>query len=160
MVGCSFKTGYVYEPHIGSFSNSESSPRPSNNVYSVQTTLYTTENNSMEGGSKDRCGRPLHTLDDYMNWDANEVSVAMDKYALPYGTIIRIPEIEKRLKVKDPIPFKVVDTGGAFYNQGTSRMDICVGHSQSTIYSSKYSWISHGKFEFEVISLGKSIDCH
>ncbi|MEY4065288.1 MAG: hypothetical protein RIR26_1496 [Pseudomonadota bacterium] len=160
MSGCSFKTGYVYTPHIGATSDEPTTSSGGGaSSYSTEATLYTTENTDMEGGSKDRCGRPLNTLDDYMNWKAEEVSVAMDTSALPYGTVIRIPEIERRLKVKDPIPFRVVDTGGAFANKGTSRMDICVGHSQNDVYSSKYVWMSHAKFEFQVVSWGKSYSC-
>jgi hypothetical protein len=158
MVGCPFTVGYVFAAHIGS--SLDPAPTPSGKKFQTVTTLYTTENTPIEGGPKDRCGRKLNTLDDYMNWKANEVSVAMDRLALPYGTLIRIPEIEKRLKVAEPIPFKVVDTGSAFIGQGSTRMDICVGHNQETIFSSKYVWMSHGSFEFEVISMGKSFDCY
>lgn len=158
MVGCAFTEGFVFAAHISS--SSEAPPEPSSKIYKTVTTLYTTENTPIEGGPKDRCGRKLNTLDDYMSWKANEVSVAMDRLALPYGTLIRIPEIERRLKVSDPIPFKVVDTGSAFIGQGFARMDICVGHNQDTIFSSKYVWMSHGSFEFQVISMGKSFDCH
>ncbi len=158
MVGCSFTTGWIFAAHIGS--SSDEPPAQERTTHRTVTTLYTTENTPIEGGPKDRCGRKLNTLDDYMNWRAEEVSVAMDRTALPYGTLIRIPEIEKRLKVKDPIPFKVVDTGGAFVGKGFTRMDICVGHSQSTIFSSQYVWMSHGTFDFEVISMGKSFDCY
>jgi len=158
MVGCNFTTGFVFAAHIGS--SNDPAPTSSGKKYRTVTTLYTTENTPIEGGPKDRCGRNLNTLDDYMNWKANEVSVAMDRLALPYGTLIRIPEIEKRLKVSEPIPFKVVDTGSAFIGKGFARMDICVGHNQDTIFSSKYVWMSHGSFEFEVISMGKSFDCY
>lgn len=169
MVGCSFTTGYLFVPHIGATSDDPpstpqpsppASGQPSGTTYTSEATLYTTENTPMEGGPKDRCGRLLNTLDDYMNWKADEVSVAMDTMALPYGTVIRIPEIERRLNVKDPIPFRVVDTGSAFIGKGTSRLDICVGHSQNDIYSSKYIWMSHFKFEIQVVSWGKSFACH
>ncbi len=158
MVGCAFTSGFVFASHVGS--SNDPAPNPSGKTYRTVTTLYTTENTPIEGGPKDRCGRKLKTLDDYMNWKADEVSVAMDRLALPYGTLIRIPEIEKRLKVSEPIPFRVVDTGGAFIGKGFARMDICVGHNQDTIFSSKYVWMSHGSFDFEVISLGKSFDCY
>lgn len=158
MAGCPFTTGWVYTAHVGE--SSDQAPEPEQKTHTTQTTLYTTENTPIEGGPKDRCGRKLNTLDDYMNWKAEEVSVAMDRLALPYGTLIRIPEIERRLKVSDPIPFRVVDTGSAFIGKGFSRMDICVGHNQETIFSSKYVWMSHGTFEFQVLSLGKSFDCY
>ena len=158
MVGCPFTSGWIFAAHIGAASDDP--PTPETKTHNAVATLYTTENTSIEGGPKDRCGRKLNTLDDYMNWKSEEVSVAMDRLALPYGTLIRIPEIEKRLKVSDPIPFRVVDTGGAFVGKGFSRIDICVGHNQDTIFSSKYVWMSHAKFEFQVISLGKSFDCY
>lgn len=158
MVGCPFRTGWVFVGHIGA--SSDAAPPAIKRSHTGVATLYTTENTAMEGGPLDRCGRKLNTLDDYMNWRVNEVSVAMDRLALPYGTLIRIPEIEKRLNVADPIPFRVVDTGSAFQGKGMSRLDICVGHSQDTIYSSKYVWMSHASFEYEIIKLGDSFHCY
>lgn len=158
MAGCPFRTGWVFAGHVAS--SSDEKPASFKKTHTGVATLYTTENTPMEGGPLDRCGRKLNTLDDYMNWRANEVSVAMDRLALPYGTLIRIPAIEKRLNVADPIPFRVVDTGSAFQGKGLSRLDICVGHSQDTIYSSKYVWMSHASFEYEIIKLGDSFACY
>lgn len=158
MAGCEFQTGWIYIGHIGA--SSETKPPMIKRSHTGVATLYTTENTAMEGGPLDRCGRKLNTLDDYMNWKANEVSVAMDRLALPYGTLIRIPAIEKRLNVADPIPFRVVDTGSAFQGKGLSRLDICVGHSQDTIYSSKYVWMSHASFEYEILKLGDTFLCN
>lgn len=158
MVGCGFQIGWIFVGHVGK--SSDASPPQFQRKHTGVATLYTTENTPMEGGPLDRCGRRLNTLDDYMNWKANEVSVAMDRLALPYGTLIRIPEIEKRLKVADPIPFRIVDTGSAFKGKGLSRLDICVGHSQETIYSSKYVWMSHASFEYEIIKLGETFLCN
>ncbi|MEY2986637.1 MAG: hypothetical protein RJB13_158, partial [Pseudomonadota bacterium] len=158
MTGCDFQTGWIYVGHIGA--SSDKQPPMIKKTHTGVATLYTTENTAMEGGPLDRCGRKLNTLDDYMNWKANEVSVAMDRLALPYGTLIRIPAIEKRLNVADPIPFRIVDTGSAFKGKGLSRLDICVGHSQDTIYSSKYVWMSHASFEYEIIKLGDTFLCN
>ena len=158
MAGCNFRTGCIYIGHVGA--SSDKQPPMIKKSHTGVATLYTTENTAMEGGPLDRCGRKLNTLDDYMNWKANEVSVAMDRLALPYGTLIRIPAIEKRLNVADPIPFRIVDTGSAFQGKGLSRLDICVGHSQDTIYSSKYVWMSHASFEYEIIKLGDSFLCN
>lgn len=157
MVGCDFTSGWVFAPHIDS--SSDSSLGPILSSHKSKATLYTTENTAMEGGPKDRCGRPLHTLIDYLNGDADHVSVAMDSKALPYGTLLRIPEIEKKFNFSEAIPFKVVDTGSAFYGQGLSRMDICVGHNQQTIYSADFIWISNKTFDVQVIKKGNSFDC-
>jgi 3D (Asp-Asp-Asp) domain-containing protein len=157
MAGCGFTQGWVFSSHIDSSSDSGLGPVLS--THTSEATLYTTENTAMEGGPKDRCGRPLSTLVDYLNGDAEVVSVAMDSMALPYGTLIRIPEIEKRFALKEAIPFKVVDTGSAFIGRGLARMDICVGHDQKTIFSPDFIWISHKSFEIHVISRGQSFDC-
>lgn len=157
MAACGFTTGYVFAAHIGQ--SSDSPWGPVLQTHNSTATLYTTENTAMEGGPKDRCGRALRTLDDYLKGNAEYVSVAMDSIALPYGTLIRIPEIEQRFGVKTAIPFKIVDTGSAFVGRGTSRMDICVGHNQQTIFSDKYIWISHKSFEIQVITKGASFSC-
>lgn len=157
MAGCGFDSGYVFAAHIGQ--SSDSPWGPALQTHNSTATLYTTENTAMEGGPKDRCGRALRTLDDYLKGNAEYVSVAMDSMALPYGTLIRIPEIEQRFGVKSAIPFKIVDTGSAFIGRGTSRMDICVGHNQQTIFSDKYIWISHKSFEIQVITKGASFSC-
>ncbi|NBW80594.1 hypothetical protein EBR21_02460 [bacterium] len=157
MAGCGFTEGWVFAQHIESSSDSAMGPVLS--THTSEATLYSTENTAMEGGPKDRCGRPLSTLVDYLNGDADVVSVAMDSMALPYGTLIRIPEIEKRLALTEAIPFKVVDTGSAFIGRGLARMDICVGHDQKTIFSPDFVWISHKSFEIQIISRGQSFDC-
>lgn len=125
--------------------------------YFAMTTLYTTENSAMEGGPLDRCGKKLGSLEQYMAGQVSFVSVAMDKNAFPYGTILIIPEIDQKLRKK--ILFKVVDTGGAFVGRGTNRMDICVGNSQTDIYSKTYGWISRKTFNFLVVSRGESFQC-
>lgn len=157
MVGCELSGGWIFAQHIASSSDSQLGPVQQ--VYTTTLTLYTTENTAMEGGPKDRCGRPLRTLDDYLKGNADYVSVAMDSMALPYGTVLRIPEIENRFRVSEAIPFKVVDTGSAFMGRGTSRMDICVGHNQQTIFSDTYLWLSHKSLDFQVIQNGTSFDC-
>lgn len=79
----------------------------------------------MEGGQKDRFGRPLQTLQCYLRGECSYVSVAMDKrLKLPSTTKLRIPELEKKYGRK--IEFRVVDTGGAFTGKGYGRVDICV----------------------------------
>lgn len=91
---------------------------------------YFPYNDSMEGGHFDRLGKPLRTLQDYLAGRADYVSVAMDRHVAPYGTRIRIPELEA--KYGREIDFRLVDTGRAFKNKGTSKIDICVKTRQQT----------------------------
>jgi peptidoglycan hydrolase-like protein with peptidoglycan-binding domain len=101
------------------------------NQYQARGTGYYPANTRMEGGFKDRLGRPLNTLQDYLAGRAPYVSVAMDRNAFPYGTKLRIPELEA--KYGRPIEFRVVDTGGAFRGRGTSRIDICVENRRASL---------------------------
>jgi len=77
----------------------------------------------MEGGHFDRKGKRLRTLQDFIDGRASYVSVAMDASILPYGSKICIPSLNA--EYGKAIPFRVVDTGGAFRKKGTSRIDIC-----------------------------------
>jgi len=87
-------------------------------------TGYYPFDNKMEGGHFDRKGKRLNTLQDFLDGKAPYVSVAMDhKAGIPYGQPVRIAELEK--KYGREIPFRVVDTRGAFKGKGTSRIDIC-----------------------------------
>jgi|GEM_PF-6948942 len=97
--------------------------------YPARGTGYTKENNAMEGGSKDRIGNELITLQDYLAGRGSYVSVAMDTKTFPYGTQLCIPELEQ--KYGKQIVFKVVDTGSAFTGQGTSRIDICTANQSA-----------------------------
>ena len=96
---------------------------------SAATAYYPTASDSgsaenvLEGGPEDRMANKLYTLGQFLRGVAPYVSVAMDAKIFPYGTALRIPEIEK--KFNQPITFLVVDTGGAFKGQGTGRIDIC-----------------------------------
>lgn len=114
-------------------------------------TGYYPHNSKMEGGYNDMLGRPLKTLQDFLDGKSKYVSVALDKnmydhiikdgrerYAktgkakykkyltmepkIKYGDTFRIPELEK--KYGRQIVFKAVDTGGAFEDKGFSRIDI------------------------------------
>lgn len=84
----------------------------------------------MEGGPLDMRGALLYTLQDYLDGKAPYVSVAMDKGIFNYGQLLRIPSIEKFFNRKT-IPFRVVDTGGAFTGKGTSKLDVCVRGRQA-----------------------------
>ena len=99
--------------------------------YAARGTAYFPSNDPIEGGFKDRVGKPLYTLQQYLAGNAPYVSVAMDSRAFPYGTKLRIPELEK--KYGRQIEFRVVDTGGAFVGKGTSRIDICVANRAASM---------------------------
>ncbi len=87
------------------------------------------EERRMEGGPKDRRGRPLQTLQGFLRGDyvksplGNYVSCAMDP-TMPYGMKMRIPELSKKYGVE--IEFRCVDTGKAFIGKGWKRIDVCV----------------------------------
>jgi 3D (Asp-Asp-Asp) domain-containing protein len=104
---------------------------PTGQQFTAKGTGYYPDNSPMEGGFKDRQGKPLHTLQDFLSGKAPYVSVAMDSKAFPYGTKLRIPELEK--KYGRPIEFRVVDTGGAFKGKGTSRIDICTANQKASL---------------------------
>lgn len=104
---------------------------PRGQRFSSRGTGYFPDASPMEGGFKDRLGRPLHTLQDHLAGRAPYVSVAMDSRAFPYGTKLRIPELEA--KYGRPIEFRVVDTGGAFRGRGTSRVDICTANRRASL---------------------------
>lgn len=84
------------------------------------------------GGLMDRHEMPLHTLEDFLQGNAEYVSTAMDKNLnVPYGAKLRIPELENRYGKE--IEFRVVDTEEAFKNKGYTRIDICVRDRMSSL---------------------------
>ncbi len=95
-------------------------------TFVARGTAYYPDNSPLEGGFKDRKGKPLRTLQQFLAGKAEYVSVAMDTKAFPYGQRLRIKELEKKYGKK--IVFRVVDTGGAFRGKGTSRIDVCVAN--------------------------------
>ena len=93
-------------------------------VYHPRATGYYPDGSRLEGGYRDRRGVFLHTLQDFLHGDVGWVSVSMDDLnGLPYGAHIRILELER--KYNRIIDFRVVDTGGDFYDRGFDRIDIC-----------------------------------
>lgn len=95
-------------------------------------TGYHPENSRMEGGYTDRMGKPLHTLTDYLAGKVPDVSIAIDvkngmAKMFPYGTYIELTLPDGRVVLG-----RIVDTGGAFFGKGTSRIDICSGPSART----------------------------
>ena len=103
---------------------------PSGKTFVARGTGYFPDSSAIEGGFNDRIGKPLHTLQDFLAGRAPYVSVAMDSTAFPYGTRLRIPELEQ--KYGRQIDFRVVDTGGAFRGRGTGRIDVCVANARAS----------------------------
>lgn len=67
-----------------------------------------------EGGSKDRAGCRIYTLDDFLSGRSKFVTTAIHKVMfkyLPYGTYVRIPELEKAYNHGNVIWFMTNDTG-------------------------------------------------
>lgn len=101
--------------------------------FTSKATGYYPHNSRMQGGHFDRRGKPLHTLQDFLDNPSRTpyVSVAMDIPVAPYGTPIRIPELDQKYRAQlerhglTSIPFRLVDTGGRFHGRGTDKIDIC-----------------------------------
>ncbi len=101
-------------------------------------TGYYPDSSAMEGGYVDKQGKKLCTLQDFLAGKADYVSIALDKNlykngTIKYGDTFRIPELEA--KYGRQIPFKAVDTGGAFTNKGFGRVDICTGSRKDSLDS-------------------------
>lgn len=113
----------------------------------IRVTMYykpfkgmTRKEAKMEGGPTDRMGRPLHSLEDFMDGKASWVSLSCDSLGGPpgsdprfrvYGTKVRIPEVEKLMGGRS-IEFRLVDTGDHFRGadkvvklKGAEPIDLC-----------------------------------
>ena len=138
----------IPEPKVGTrldgVRKSEPLPHPKaggpQGEHRAKGTGYFPENSAMEGGFKDRRGKDLQTLQDYLSGKSKYVSVAMDKNAkIPYGKGLHIKELDRKyadtLKKlgKEHIDFRVVDTGGAFTNKGTGRIDIATANRKASL---------------------------
>ena len=99
--------------------------------FTSRGTGYFPDSSALEGGFKDRVGKPLHTLQQFLSGSAPYVSVAMDSSAFKYGTRLRIRELET--EHGKAIIFRVVDTGGAFRGKGRSRIDICTASNKASL---------------------------
>jgi 3D (Asp-Asp-Asp) domain-containing protein len=94
--------------------------------FSAKATAYFPDDSELEGGFNDMKGKPLQTLQSFLKGNAKYVSVAMDRGIFKYGQRLRIRQINEHYGKE--IIFRVVDTGGAFYGKGRSRIDICVAN--------------------------------
>jgi 3D (Asp-Asp-Asp) domain-containing protein len=95
-------------------------------TFTAKASAYFPDDSEMEGGFDDMRGKELHPLQDFLKGRAPYVSVAMDKGIFKYGQRLRIRELNERYGKE--IVFRVVDTGGAFYGKGRSRIDVCVAN--------------------------------
>lgn len=87
----------------------------------------------MEGGTKDRRGNPLYTLEDFQAGKAPYVSVAGDYEVFPYGQRVGI-------SAWPSVTFRVVDTGGHFHGVnkvyrvvGEEPLDVCVASASTAV---------------------------
>ncbi len=99
--------------------------------FTARGTGYYPDGSALEGGFKDRRGKPLHTLQQFLAGSADYVSVAMDPHAFNYGQRLKIRELET--KYGRTITFRVVDSGGAFTGKGRSRIDICTANNHASL---------------------------
>ena len=120
------RTGWCWSAYLSS-----STAGSTSTTFVARGTGYYPSNSAIEGGFRDRMGHPLRTLQAFLSGRATYVSVAMDPRAFRYGTKLRIRELEN--KYHKVIEFRVVDTGGAFYGKGTSRIDICVANYRASL---------------------------
>lgn len=100
-------------------------------TFTSRGTGYYPDSSALEGGFKDRVGKPLKTLQQFLAGSAPYASVAMDSTAFKYGTRLRIKELNA--KYGREIIFRVVDTGGAFRGKGRSRIDVCTANSRASL---------------------------
>jgi hypothetical protein len=94
---------------------------------------YFPDSSRMEGGFVDMRETKLRTLQQFLDGQADYVSVAMDVGIFKYRQRLRIKEFNE--KYGKEIVFRVVDTGGAFKGKGTSRMDICTANRKASLDS-------------------------
>jgi 3D (Asp-Asp-Asp) domain-containing protein len=101
-------------------------------TYKARGSGYYPDQSALEGGSKDRRGKNLNTLQDYLANKADYVSVSMDpELPIEYGTVVEIPEINADRG--RTVEFRVVDTGGAFKGKGFTRIDICTANRKESL---------------------------
>jgi len=106
--------------------------------FTSRLTGYRPINTKLEGGPLDCHGRPLQTLQAWLEGKhcvvennesverpgrASHVSTASDLNVLPFGTLLCIPFLNDLYG--EQIPFEVCDTGGAFMGVGLAKLDIC-----------------------------------
>jgi hypothetical protein len=90
----------------------------------------------MEGGLKDRLGKPLHTLEMHQSNPTEHpyVSCSGDHTIWPYGQRLIIPELGANLV------YRIVDTGSHFFGAGKvvrvsgyEPLDVCVASSETKV---------------------------
>lgn len=133
-VGCAAEVDPNGEPVVDEAQTGESAEAFSSATnFTARGTGYYPDSSALEGGFVDRRGKRLTTLQQYLAGNAAYVAVAMDSRAFPYGTKLRIRELER--KYGRSIEFRVVDTGSAFAGKWTSRIDICTANRTASLDS-------------------------
>ena len=110
----------------------------------------------MEGGTNDRKGNPLHTLEDFQNGKAPFVSVSGDYTIFPYGQRIALAEWPG-------VVFRIVDTGSHFHGAGKifrvagrEPLDVCVASAGTHVVPNTDAVIYPGDhFEEGTLALAK-----
>ncbi len=105
---------------------------------STKLTGYYPHASLMQGGFKNRFGGRLFSLEAFLAGKAPYVTVALDylgSMKVHHKKFFCIPALEKayaeemapsvRKKFGGRIPFKVMDTGGAFKRKGFAKLDVC-----------------------------------
>src|SRR5688572_16001989 len=108
-------------------------------IIKVRLTEYTPfRKGMMQGGILDRKGKPLYSLEDFLDGKSPYVSLACDSQGgspgnvsefCKYGYKVELPEINK--KYERPIEFCLVDTGGHFL--GKNKVVKVAGHEPINI---------------------------
>jgi 3D (Asp-Asp-Asp) domain-containing protein len=125
VLGLAFAAGCSAEPSDEELASGTEELRVTG-TFSAKSSAYYPDDSELEGGFVDMKGKDLQTLQDFLRGKAKYVSVAMDKGIFKYGQRLRIREINQRYGKE--VIFRVVDTGGAFYGKGRSRIDLCVAN--------------------------------
>jgi hypothetical protein len=111
-------------------------------IFHALGTGYFPDPSALEGGFLDDHGKPLNTLQDFLDGYAPEdrfkrtgfppyVSAAMDADSELQGKTITITELEREYACY--IPVLVCDTGSKFVGKGNSRIDICTRDEKASL---------------------------
>lgn len=114
-------SGYCHSDYI-SVGSSSSGKR----MTGFYTTGYYPDDSPMEGGYFDCLGNKLRTLQQYMNYNAAYVSIAVDKTVIPMKSIVNI---DGYTRGGSPVKFWACDVGGAIKNK---HIDICCANAAET----------------------------
>ena len=95
-------------------------------------TGYYPDDSPMEGGYFDCLGNDLSTLQQYLNYNAKYVSIAVDKTLIALKSIVHIDGFTRD---GEPVKFWACDVGSAIKNK---HIDICVANEQESYKVTKH----------------------